>query len=185
MFDKPLVAFIGPSGVGKTSFSNRLILEHGFAQADVAHTRPSRIDDGPHHHFVDDVTFSRLEQGGAFLEVDTFTSYRYGTLAASVRVLLADLKVSGVLLDLTPHGYDQVQAVYPDVVGIALVPDDPSWLKKRLKFRGAESAQDQEKREALLDAYLKSVLRLDISRITVSFEPATWDVTFLEILRLL
>mgnify|MGYP001616367541 CR=1 FL=1 len=185
MLRKPLVAFIGPSGVGKTSFSNRLITGYGFMQATVANTRQRRVDDGPHHRFVDDTTFDRMARNGEFLEVDTYTTYRYGTIAASVRVLLDDAAVAGVLLDLTPRGYEQVHRVYPGVIAIALVPDDPAWLKARLRLRGTETDEEQRVREALLIEYLESVRELALPTVEVCFGPETWDGTFVRIVELI
>lgn len=72
-----VVGFVGPSGVGKTSFAIRLVRQHKFGLPLVATTRQRRADDDERYRYVSDATFLQMADNGIFLEWDKYSNYLF------------------------------------------------------------------------------------------------------------
>jgi guanylate kinase len=93
--------------------------------------------DGVDYHFVDDATFLALRSRGEFLENAEVHGYRYGT---SKRVITAALaKGDDLILEIDWQGAQQVRAIYPDCVGIFILPPSIEELERRMRARGQDS----------------------------------------------
>ena len=93
--------------------------------------------DGVDYHFVDDAAFVAMRDRGEFLENAQVHGYRYGT---SKRVITEALgRGEDVILEIDWQGARQVRAVYPDCVGIFILPPSIEELERRMRLRGKDA----------------------------------------------
>lgn len=173
-----VICFVGPSGVGKTSYTKRLIGKYNFGLPTVVTTRQPRSDDDGRYLYVTDPTFIEMVSSDYFLEWDRYSDYYYGTLLRSVEEFANSVHHCGVILDLTPRGCRKVKKLIPTAIVIALLPDDPAWLFERLISRSSQSLEEIQRRTNLLKGYLDEVELLNCTKIYASFSPESWDKTF-------
>lgn len=173
-----IVCLVGPSGIGKTFFANRLVEKHNFALPVVATTRTRRPDDDEHYYYVSKADFMKMANSSCFLEWDYYSNYYYGTLARSVEELANNEKHPGVVLDLTPTGCIKVKEVISTAFVIALLPDDPTWLTQRLLDRNSQPTREIQARMDMLRGYLDQIDQLACQKVYVSFSPDTWESSF-------
>ena len=88
-------------------------------------------------HFVDDAEFLAMRDRGEFVESAEVHGYRYGT---SKRVI-ADALARGqdLILEIDWQGARQVRAIYPDCVGIFILPPSVEELERRMRSRAQDS----------------------------------------------
>lgn len=182
---KKIVCLVGPSGVGKTSYANRLVDKYNFSLPTIFTTRQPRSDDGTHYRYVSKSVFMEMVRLGKFLEWDRYIDYYYGTDAKSVYRVTKCRKNSAIVLDLTPNGCRKVIMSEPSAIVIAILPDDPTWLFERLKRRNSQSIEEIEVRTNLLRQYLNDVNSLTCQKTYASFSPDSWDSTFQAIERII
>ena len=178
---KPIVCFVGPSGVGKTSYARRLVQNFNFQIPSVATTRKPRQDDGSCYIYLNESEFLRMISNGKFIEWDSYNGYYYGTLKESVLTIINSQKAGGCVLDLTPNGCRQVKATISETIIIALLPDDPNWPKKRLFERGTDDVSVIEQRTKILVKFIDEVKSLDAKCVYCNYSPKSWGPTFDEI----
>lgn len=94
--------------------------------------------DGADYHFVGDAEFLAMRSRGEFLESAEVHGYRYGT---SKRVI-ADALARGedLILEIDWQGARQVRGIYPNCVGVFILPPSVEELERRMRSR----AQDAE-----------------------------------------
>ncbi|MCB1938628.1 MAG: guanylate kinase [Rhodocyclaceae bacterium] len=129
-----------PSGAGKTTLVRELLVRDPQVQLSVSYTtRPPRAgeQDGREYHFVDVATFRTLRDKGEFIE----WAEVHGNYYASSRVWLHEQTTAGrdILLEIDWQGAQQVRKVFPDAVGIFLLPPSMDELERRLRGRGTDS----------------------------------------------
>ena len=136
-----------PSGAGKTSLLKALLEVRDGLCVSVSHTtRPKRAGetDGADYHFVDLDTFTRMVEGGEFLEhAQVFDNY-YGTAESNIR----DQLEAGVdvILEIDWQGARQVRTRFPNAVSIFVLPPSRETLRERLGNRGQDSEAVIERR---------------------------------------
>lgn len=129
-----------PSGAGKTSLIEALMDADPTLKFSVSYTtRPPREGEqqGVDYHFVDEATFLGMRSRGEFLENAEVHGFRYGTS----RKVITDALASGedLMLEIDWQGARQVRALYPDCVGIFILPPSVEELEKRMRKRGKDS----------------------------------------------
>ena len=133
-----LIFVSGPSGVGKSTVCRRLasILPAEFAVS--ATTRIGKPQDslGKHYQFVDEPTFRHLLEANAFLEYAYVFGNWYGTLRQPVESGLASGRT--ILLEIDVQGAIQVHKLFPDAMGVFILPPSEEDLLKRLRDRGRD-----------------------------------------------
>jgi guanylate kinase len=141
-----LIVLVGPSGVGKSTISNRLAERMKLKYIASATTRPQNELDklGKKYEYVDkDHFFQKLEHG-EFLEYAKVHDEYYGTPKRPTLDYLAH--GDDVLLEIDVQGALQVRFQYPDALMIFIMPPDEESLLQRLRERGRDSEEAISKR---------------------------------------
>lgn len=135
------------SGAGKTSLVNALLKQDARLRLSVSHTtrkpRPGETH-GVDYHFVDESTFLRMLAEMQFLENAEVHGARYGTAQAQVLETLS--QGYDVILEIDWQGAAQVRRLFPQAIGIFILPPSMEALAERLNQRGQDSAETIAKR---------------------------------------
>ena len=135
-----LFVITAPSGAGKTSLIDAIMREDPTLKVSVSYTTraPRRGEkNGVEYHFVDDGTFLAMQQRDEFLESAEVHGYRYGT---SKQVITDALKRGeDLILEIDWQGARQVRAIYPQCIGIFILPPSVEELERRMRARGQDA----------------------------------------------
>jgi guanylate kinase len=136
-----LFVITAPSGAGKTSLIKALLQDEPGLQLSTSYTtrapRPGERN-GREYHFVDEPTFVAMRDRGEFLESAEVHGNRYGT---SNKVIAETLeRGQDLILEIDWQGASQVRRLYPQAIGIFILPPSMAELEHRLRTR----AQDAE-----------------------------------------
>lgn len=136
-----LFVITAPSGAGKTSLIEALTKADPSLQLSTSYTtrapRPGEKN-GVDYHFVDDATFLAMKGRGEFVEDAEVHGYRYGTSKKVITDTLA--RGEDLILEIDWQGARQVRTLYPDCIGIFILPPSIEELERRMRAR----AQDAE-----------------------------------------
>jgi guanylate kinase len=134
-----LLVVSGPSGVGKSTITNKLRTDERFWISVSVTTRRIRTGevDGVDYHFVSDDKFEEMIKANEFLEFAEFAGAKYGTPKKAVESAIQSGK--NVILEIELNGARQVRKSSKEAIMIFIEP--PSWeeLTTRLTNRGTES----------------------------------------------
>lgn len=141
-----LIFISGPSGAGKSSVCKQLAQDMAAEFAVSSTTRAGKPQDalGKKYLFVTEVEFKRQLEAGDFLEYANVFGHWYGTLRRPVEAALAAGKT--VLLEIDIQGAQQVHKMFPDALGIFLLPDDEKDQLSRLRTRGRDDEATIQRR---------------------------------------
>jgi guanylate kinase len=128
-----------PSGAGKTSLVNALLLRDEQIQVSVSHTtrvmRPGEVD-GHDYCFVSHDVFEAMVSNEVFLEhAKVFENY-YGTSQTWVNNALN--QGVDVILEIDWQGAQQVRRLIPETQSIFILPPSREALRERLTGRGQD-----------------------------------------------
>ena len=130
-----------PSGAGKTSLIEALMKADPSLKLSISYTtrapRPGEKD-GVDYHFVDKAAFLAMQERGDFLESAEVHGNHYGTSKKVITDALS--RGEDLVLEIDWQGARQVRTVYPDCVGIFILPPSIEELERRMRLR----AQDAE-----------------------------------------
>jgi len=93
--------------------------------------------DGVDYHFIDDAAFLAMRGRNDFLESAEVHGYRYGTSKRVITDALA--RGEDLILEIDWQGAQQVRAIYPDCVGIFILPPSIEELERRMRARGQDT----------------------------------------------
>jgi guanylate kinase len=129
-----------PSGAGKSTILTAVKKRVSGLGYSISHTtRKPRGDErnGVDYHFVDDRTFTKMINEGAFVEWAKVYDNFYGTSSSN----LQDQTSSGldVLMDVDIQGGQNIKDRFPDSVLIFLLPPSLEELERRLRERGTDN----------------------------------------------
>lgn len=168
---------LAPSGAGKTSLVTALLQAEPAVELSVSYTtRPARSGevDGKHYHFVDHATFQGMIERQDFLEYAEVYGNFYGT---SVRWLQSRLEQGrDILLEIDWQGAEQVRKVFPEAVGIFILPPSIEELERRLRGRGTDSEEVILRRLASARSEIDKVAQYDYIVVNDDFERAKLDL---------
>ena len=134
-----LFVISAPSGGGKSTIASAVRQNVEGLGYSISHTtRKPRGDerDGIDYHFVDEKTFTKMIDQGAFVEWAKVYDNFYGTASSGLKGLTA----SGldILLDVDIQGGRNIKKRFPGSVLIFLVPPSLQILERRLRKRGTD-----------------------------------------------
>lgn len=174
-----LIVVSGPSGVGKSTITNKLKSNPNFWVSVSATTRARRVNeiDNVDYKFVSDDEFSKMVEKGNFLEWAEFTGAKYGTPAEPVKQALD--KGLNVILEIELNGARQVRKNAPNAILVFIEP--PSWqeLESRLLNRGTESSDLVERRLARAKEELKAASEFDFVLVNTQVEQVVAELVSL------
>jgi guanylate kinase len=151
-----LIIVSGPSGVGKSSLTDDALKDlEGFERSVSVTTRPRRKSeaDGYKYNFVSKQDFDNLVKEDKLLEWAEYCDFQYGTPLDFVEEKLKQGK--NVILEIEVQGAMKVKKKIKDAYLIFIITSNISDLKKRLKNRDTESADNIEKRFKAAEEELK------------------------------
>ena len=94
---------------------------------------------GVDYHFVDDASFLAMRERGDFLESAEVHGYRYGTSKRVITEALA--RGEDMILEIDWQGARQVRRMYPDCIGIFILPPSLEELERRMRARAQDSEE--------------------------------------------
>lgn len=129
-----------PSGAGKSSLYKALLKQDEKVRISVSHTtRAPRTGEehGREYFFTDPETFLDMIAEDAFFEhAQVFDNY-YGTSKESIFTQLE--QGLDVILEIDWQGARQVRELYPEAIGLFILPPSRQVLEDRLRGRGTDS----------------------------------------------
>jgi len=131
-----------PSGAGKSSLYKALLKADDKARISVSHTtRAPRTGEehGREYYFTSVDEFNvMIEQKAFFEHAQVFDNF-YGTSKQSVFDMLE--QGLDVILEIDWQGARQVRNLYPNAIGLFILPPSLNVLEERLKGRGTDSEE--------------------------------------------
>jgi guanylate kinase len=166
-----------PSGAGKSSLVNAVLAADAGLVLSISHTtrapRPGEVN-GREYHFTDRDTFMSMIAAGAFIESAEVHGNLYGTSQAAVQ----GVRESGrdVVLEIDWQGAQQVRRIFPDAIGIFILPPSLAELEKRLRARNQDPDDVIRRRVAAATDEVSHVAEFDYVIINNHFEDARQDL---------
>lgn len=142
-----LIIVSAPSGAGKTTLVSEVLKRDSRIKPSVSFTsRAPRNgeENGVHYNFVSADEFRAMIERGDLLEWAEVHGNLYGTS----RRLVERLRGEGfdVVLTIDVQGAGQARKLFPDAVGVFILPPSYQTLLDRLDTRGANGADDLQTR---------------------------------------
>ena len=172
-----LVIVTAPSGAGKSSLVNAVLAEDPRLALSVSYTTRGPREgekDGREYHFVDRPAFQRMVEAGEFLE----SAEVHGNLYATSQKQIADMRAAGrdVVLEIDWQGAQQVRRMFPEAIGVFILPPSASELERRLRARGKDSDATIRRRLAVAEAEIGHAAEFDYVILNNDFEEARRDL---------
>ena len=172
-----LILFSGPSGVGKDTLLDIVLKRNTELKKSVSLTtrdiRENEID-GKDYCFIGTNEFEKMISNDEILEYAQYGSNLYGTPKAPIDKWLSEGET--VILKIEVQGAENIKKLYPDSVGIFILPPSMEELENRLRLRGTENEQDVKKRLEIAHDEIKKSINYDYFVVNENLECAVDDV---------
>ena len=166
-----------PSGAGKTTLVSRLIADDPAVVHSISYTtrapRPGE-QEGREYHFVDVKGFLGMRERGEFLEWAEVHGNFYGTSRLWLEARMRE--GTDVLLEIDWQGAQQVRKLFPQAVGIFILPPSIDELERRLRGRGSDSEDVIARRVAAALGEMRHVGEFDFVIINKDLDVALDDL---------
>jgi len=166
-----------PSGAGKTSLVRELLVADQNVQLSISYTtrdpRPGEVN-GRDYHFVGMEAFMDMLGKGEFLESAEVYGNRYGTSQTWITQKMNEGK--DILLEIDWQGAAQVRKIFPEAIGVFILPPSLEALRERLKNRSQDSDQTIERRMQAAREDISHVGEFDYVIINNDFKEAVQDL---------
>jgi guanylate kinase len=172
-----LFVVVAPSGAGKTSLVNELLRRDGRIRLSISYTTRAPREGEAHgreYHFVDRARFEGMIASGDFLEHANVYGNYYGTSKRWIETELAG--DNDVLLEIDWQGARQVRSLFPEMVGIFVLPPSISELRRRLEARGKDAPETIATRMASARNEVSHVLEFEYIIVNEEFDSAVSDL---------
>jgi guanylate kinase len=138
-----LIIVSAPSGTGKTTLVNDVIQRDSGLRSSISYTsRSARAgeEDGVDYHFVPCSRFEEMIERGDFLEWAEVHGNLYGTS----RRMVDEWRKAGfdVILTIDVQGAATARRLYPEAIGVFILPPSYQDLRSRLWKRDGNSSSD-------------------------------------------
>jgi guanylate kinase len=166
-----------PSGAGKSSLVNAVLADDPALALSISYTtrapRPGEVN-GREYHFVDRAAFQKMRDAGEFLE----SAEVHGNFYATSQKQITDDRAAGrdVVLEIDWQGAEQVRRLFPEAIGIFILPPSPAELERRLRARGKDSDEAIRRRLAAAEAEMSHAGEFEYVIINNDFEEARRDL---------
>ena len=172
-----LFVISAPSGAGKTTLVRLLLGRDASVQPSISHTtrapRPGE-ENGREYHFVDVATFQAMRDRDDFLEWAEVHGNFYGTSRRWLEQRMA--AGQDTLLEIDWQGARQVRRLFPDAVGVFILPPSVEELEHRLRGRGQDSDDVIRRRVAAALGEMEHVGEFDFVIINNDLQLALEDL---------
>ena len=166
-----------PSGAGKTTLVDALLQREPDIKLSTSYTtrapRPGERD-GVDYNFVDRARFEAMIGAGDFLEHASVHGNHYGTSRAWIEREIAG--EHDVLLEIDWQGAAQVRKIFPQLVGMFILPPSIEELRRRLQGRGKDAPETIERRIAGAREEISHVLEFEYIIVNDRFEQALEEI---------
>jgi guanylate kinase len=172
-----LLVITAPSGAGKSSLIDALLKEDPRLKLSVSYTtRPPRPGEqnGREYHFVDEKAFLAMLERAEFLESAEVHGNRYGTSQSAIDQALA--RGEDLVLEIDWQGAQQVRRLYPQCVGVFILPPSVAELERRMRTRGQDSDAVIRRRMANAEEEISHAPEFDYVIINKDFDEAKKDL---------
>lgn len=172
-----LYVVAAPSGAGKTTLVRMLLEREPAVHLSISFTtrapRPGE-QNGREYHFVAVDAFRGMISRDEFLEWAEVHGNFYGTS----KKWISDQLAAGhdVLLEIDWQGAQQVRKLFPDAIGIFILPPSMDELTRRLTGRGTDAPDVIERRLAAAEAEMRHVGEFDYVIINDQLDQALDDL---------
>ncbi len=142
-----LIIVSAPSGAGKTTLVGEMLKRDRLVKTSISFTsRAPRAgeENGIHYHFISREEFKAMIERGDFLEWAEVHGNLYGTSRRMVEA--ARSAGFDVILTIDIQGAAQARRLFPDAVGVFIMPPSLDALIERLEARGTSAADDLQLR---------------------------------------
>lgn len=172
-----LYVVAAPSGAGKTTLVRMLLAEEPGVHLSISFTtrapRPGE-QDGREYHFVAVDSFRNMIAADEFLEWAEVHGNFYGTSKKWISEQLDG--GHDVLLEIDWQGAQQVRRLFPDAIGVFILPPSLDELSRRLTGRGTDAPDVIERRLAAAEAEMRHVGEFDYVIINDLLDQALQDL---------
>ena len=166
-----------PSGAGKTTLV-RMLLENdsGILLSISYTTRAPRTgeQDGREYNFVPLEAFREMAGRGEFLEWAEVHGNCYGTSRPWIEAQMAAGR--DVLLEIDWQGAQQVRRLFPEAIGVFVLPPSMAELERRLTGRGTDSGEVIARRLAAAHEEMRHVSEFDYVIINDDLQQSLGDL---------
>lgn len=135
----PILLLVGPTGAGKDSIKDRLLLTGRYHHIVSHTTRPPRINHGVieqtgrEYHFIDQATAATMLKSHSFIEAKMYSGNVYGTSIDEIKIAHDEHKIA--LTDLEVQGVAEYKAMDNGVMAVFLLPPNFTTWQTRLQRR--------------------------------------------------
>ena len=172
-----LIVVAAPSGAGKTTLVRMLMERDPAMLHSISYTtrapRPGE-QDGREYHFIDIGTFVAMRSRGEFVEWAEVHGNFYGTS----RLWLEQQIQAGrdVVLEIDWQGAQQIRRLFPEAVGIFILPPSIAELERRLRSRGQDAEEIVQRRLAGALGEMRHVHEFEFAIINTDLQEAIDDL---------
>jgi guanylate kinase len=172
-----LFVVTAPSGAGKSSLIKGLLAaERGVALSVSYTTRPPRAGelDGREYRFVGLGAFEAMLERGEFLESAEVHGHRYGTS----QKVIEQARGTGLdlVLEIDWQGAEQVRRLYPDAIGVFILPPSLRELERRLRARAQDADTVIRRRLENAEDEMQHAVEFKYAIINNNFDDALLDL---------